>query len=47
MFCVEITLIAIHFNHASEATTLFFFFLKEVIFISDFRDKQLYIVCDC
>jgi hypothetical protein len=46
MFCVDITLIATHFNHAPEATTLFSF-LQEVIFVLDFRDKDLYIVCDC
>jgi hypothetical protein len=46
MLCVDITLIATHFNHASEATTLFSF-LQEVIFMHDFRDKQLYSVCDC
>jgi hypothetical protein len=45
MFCVDITLIAKHFNYVSEATT--FFLLQEVIFILDFRDKQLYIVRDC
>jgi len=46
MLCVDITLIAVHINHASEAATLFSF-LQEVIFVLEFRDKQLYIVCDC